>query len=83
MPADINAGNTELEGEFMGKPELSKFWEELRLELLNTGDMRKKILVEVMDVVMKSYRENLTSRGVNIPKNDGIQSCDDCSANAI
>ncbi len=83
MPADIYAGNTELEGEFMGKPELSQFWEDLRLELLNTGDMRKKILVEVMDVVMKSYRENVPSHGVNIPKNDGIQSCDDCSANAI
>lgn len=67
----------------MGKAELETIWDDLRAELLYTGDPRKKLLVDVMDGVMNLYRAKLSISNGHIPKDDGIQSCDDCSANAI
>jgi hypothetical protein len=61
----------------MGNADLEKIWPSLRAELLNTGDPRKKLLVEVVDGAMRSVRN------VNGPQDDGLGFCDDCSANEI
>jgi hypothetical protein len=66
----------------MGNADLEKIWPSLRAELLNTGDPRKKLLVEVVDGAMR-HRAVRSVRNVNGPQDDGLGFCDDCSANEI
>ncbi len=67
----------------MGKAELDIVWDDLRSELLYTGDPRKKLLVDVVDGVMELYRARLSITNGHGPKDNDIDICDDCSANAI
>jgi hypothetical protein len=62
---------------------LNMYWDDLRSELLHTGDPRKELLVDVIDDVMELYRAKLSIRNIYASRGNGIQSDDDYYANAI
>jgi hypothetical protein len=62
---------------------LDMHWDDLRSELLSTGDPRKELLVDVMDGVMESYRAKLSIRNDYAPQGSSFQSEDGYSANGL